>query len=126
MDGNADREHEGLWSIAGEWATDGHVVGDPPMPVRGTDAYEVLAGGYFLVHHVDATVGDQQVRAIEVIGERPSRAVTSWPVPSTTKGTPKSCGWPSTTRACSTSRAAQRSPRLPSQPPRHPLECDRP
>jgi hypothetical protein len=66
---NPDREHERLWSIAGEWATDGHVVGDPPVPVKGIDTYEVLAGGYFLVHHVDVTVGDQDVRAIEVIGE---------------------------------------------------------
>ena len=29
----------------------------------------MLAGGYFLVHHVDVTVGDQEVRALEVIGE---------------------------------------------------------
>lgn len=69
MHDNADRERERLWSIAGEWATDGHVVGDPPVPVKGTDTYEVLAGRYFLVHHVDVTVGDQEVRAIEVIGE---------------------------------------------------------
>lgn len=69
MHDNGDREHERLWSIAGEWATDGHVVGDPPVPVTGTDTYEVLAGGYFLVHHVAVTVGDQEVRAIEVIGE---------------------------------------------------------
>lgn len=58
-----------LWRIAGEWVTDGHVVGDPPVPVRGTDTYEVLEGGHFLVHHVDVTVGDHEVRAIEVIGE---------------------------------------------------------
>jgi hypothetical protein len=45
-----DGGHERLWSISGEWATDGHVVGDPPVPVKGTDSYEVLAGGYFLVH----------------------------------------------------------------------------
>ena len=69
MHDNADRGHERLWSIAGHWATDGHVVGDPPVLVKGTDTYEVLAGGYFLVHHVDVTVGDQDVRAIEVIGE---------------------------------------------------------
>jgi len=69
MHHNPGQEHERLWSIAGEWATDGHVVGDPPVPVKGTDTYEVLAGGYFLVHHVDVTVGDQEVRAIEVIGE---------------------------------------------------------
>ncbi len=37
--------------------------------MKGSDTYEVLPGGYFLVHHVDVTVGDQEVRAIEVIGE---------------------------------------------------------
>jgi hypothetical protein len=71
---NPDAQHERLWSIAGEWATDGHVVGDPPLPVKGTDIYEVLPGGHFLVHHVDVTVGDQEVRAIEVIGEPASEA----------------------------------------------------
>jgi Protein of unknown function (DUF1579) len=69
MHDNPDQEHERLRSIAGEWATDGHVVGDPPVPVKGTDTYEVLAGGYFLVHHVDVTVGYEEVQAIEVIGE---------------------------------------------------------
>ena len=43
--------------------------GDPPIPVVGPDIYEVLAGGYFVVHHVDVTVGEQRVRAIEIIGE---------------------------------------------------------
>jgi hypothetical protein len=57
------------WSIAGRWATDGHMIADPPVSVSGFDTYEVLAGGYFLVHHVDVQVGDQSVRAIEIIGE---------------------------------------------------------
>jgi hypothetical protein len=71
-----DREngrHERLWAIAGDWATSGHVAGDPPVPVAGSDVYEVLPGGYFVVHHVDVTVGAQEVRAIEIIGERASR-----------------------------------------------------
>ena len=58
-----------LSAIAGRWNTSGYVIGDPRLPVEGTDIYEVLAGGYFLVHHVDVTVGGQEVRAIEVIGE---------------------------------------------------------
>jgi hypothetical protein len=58
-----------LWAIAGRWNTSGYVIGDPRLPVEGTDVYEVLAGGHFLVHHVDVTVGGQEVRAIEVIGE---------------------------------------------------------
>ena len=58
-----------LWSIAGRWRTSGHVIGDPTIPVVGTDIYELFPGGHFLVHHVDVTVGDQPVRAIEIIGE---------------------------------------------------------
>jgi len=58
-----------LWSIAGRWRTSGHVIGDPTTPVVGTDIYELFPGGHFLVHDVDVTVGDQPVRAIEIIGE---------------------------------------------------------
>jgi hypothetical protein len=58
-----------LHAIAGRWDTSGHVIGEPAIPVVGNDVYEVLAGGHFLVHHVDVTVGEQPVRAIEVIGE---------------------------------------------------------
>jgi hypothetical protein len=60
---------ERLLTIAGRWQTSGHIIGDDPVPIVGTDIYDVLAGGYFLVHHVDVTVGDQPVRAIEIIGE---------------------------------------------------------
>ena len=60
---------ERLHAIAGRWETSGHVIGEPRISVVGTDIYEVMAGGYFLVHHVDVTVGEQPVRAIEVIGE---------------------------------------------------------
>jgi hypothetical protein len=69
------REPEGrtpdkrLHSIAGRWRTSGHVIGEPPIAVVGTDTYEVLPGGYFLVHHVDVTVGEHPVRAIEILGE---------------------------------------------------------
>jgi hypothetical protein len=60
---------ERLHTIAGRWQTSGHVLGVPETLVSGTDTYEVLAGGYFLVHHVDVTVGEHPVRAIEIIGE---------------------------------------------------------
>jgi hypothetical protein len=60
---------ERLAAVAGRWATSGHVLAEPRIPVVGTDTYEVLDGGYFLVHHVDVTVGDRPVRAIEIIGE---------------------------------------------------------
>jgi Protein of unknown function (DUF1579) len=62
-----------LATIAGRWRTSGHVIGEPEVPVTGTDIYEVLAGGHFLVHYVDVAVGGQPVRAIEVIGEPDGR-----------------------------------------------------
>lgn len=64
-----DTTPQALHAIAGRWTTSGHVIGEPPVSVAGTDTYEVLDGGHFLVHHVDVTVGDQPVRAIEIIGE---------------------------------------------------------
>ncbi|HEX6165627.1 MAG TPA: VOC family protein [Acidimicrobiales bacterium] len=58
-----------LGALVGRWRTDGHVVGDEPVPVTGTDTYEWLPGRHFLVHHVDVMVGDEHVQAIEIIGE---------------------------------------------------------
>jgi hypothetical protein len=58
-----------LSTIVGHWTTSGVVIGDPPVPIVGTDIYDVLPGGHFLVHHVDVTVGSQEVVAIEIIGE---------------------------------------------------------
>ena len=66
---SSDNSHQRLWAIAGRWATSGNVIGEPPLPVLGTDIYEVFEGGHFLVHHVDVTVGTEPVRAIEIIGE---------------------------------------------------------
>jgi hypothetical protein len=36
-----------LTAIVGRWRTSGHVIGDPQVPVAGTDIYEVFPGGYF-------------------------------------------------------------------------------
>ena len=62
-----------LTAIAGQWRTSGQIIGDPQVPVAGTDIYEVFPGGYFLVHHVDVTVGGRSVRGIEIIGEPDGR-----------------------------------------------------
>jgi hypothetical protein len=34
--GDAGRHHERLWGIAGRWATDGHEIADPPVPVTAS------------------------------------------------------------------------------------------
>jgi hypothetical protein len=63
------QETRRLDALVGRWKTDGYIVGESPIPIIGTDIYEWLPGGFFLVHHVDVVVGDQPVQAIEIIGE---------------------------------------------------------
>jgi hypothetical protein len=58
-----------LGAIAGRWRTQGQVIGEPSTAVVGSDVYELLPGGRFLLHHVDVTVGDRPVKAVEIIGE---------------------------------------------------------
>jgi len=51
-----------LGALVGRWKTEGHIVGDAPVPIEGTDAYEWLPGGYFLVHHDDGAWGARRRR----------------------------------------------------------------
>jgi Protein of unknown function (DUF1579) len=62
-------EIQRLGALVGRWRSEGHVVGEVPVPITGTDIYEWLPGGFFLVHHVDVVIGEQTVQAIELIGE---------------------------------------------------------
>ncbi|MGR6964587.1 hypothetical protein ACU610_09025 [Geodermatophilus sp. URMC 61] len=59
-----------LAPVVGRWRTEGHVLGDDPVPVTGSDVYEPGPGGHVLVHSVDVLVGGTPVRALEIIGER--------------------------------------------------------
>ena len=43
-------------------------MGEASVPITGTDSYEWLPGGFFLLHHVDVTIGQQQVQALELTG----------------------------------------------------------
>jgi Protein of unknown function (DUF1579) len=63
------REIQRLGALVGRWRSEGYIVGEVPIPITGTDIYEWLAGGFFLVHHVDVVIGEQPVQAIELIGE---------------------------------------------------------
>lgn len=60
-----------LDAIIGKWKSEGETVGtdtEPSIPIRGTDTYEWLPGGFFVIHHVDVKMGDEQVNTIEMIG----------------------------------------------------------
>ncbi|WP_219415229.1 DUF1579 family protein [Pseudonocardia nigra] len=57
--------------LVGRWTSSGRTVarpGEPSIAITGTDTYEWLPGGHFLVHRVDVRVGEEQVDVLEVIG----------------------------------------------------------
>lgn len=57
--------------FVGKWKTEGQIIETPSSPavrISGTDIYEWLPGGFFLIHRVDVHMGEEEVKAIEVIG----------------------------------------------------------
>jgi hypothetical protein len=57
--------------LVGRWTSKGQTVPGPSEPaiqITGTDVYEWLAGGFFLVHRVDVRMGGEQVEVLELIG----------------------------------------------------------
>jgi hypothetical protein len=62
-------EIQRLGALVGRWRSEGYIVGEVPVPITGTDIYEWLPGGFFLVHHVDVVIGEQKVQALEILGE---------------------------------------------------------
>lgn len=62
---------KGLNVFVGKWETQGQIKESPYGPAGkliGTDTYEWLAGGFFLVHRVNVRMGDQKNESIEIIG----------------------------------------------------------
>ncbi len=66
-------DHRKLDALVGAWQTTGQVwatTDSEPTDFAATDRYEWLAGGFFLIHHVDARMGADHVRALEVFRVR--------------------------------------------------------
>jgi hypothetical protein len=71
----AGPEHHRLSVFEGTWRTEGQTAGTdgaPPLPIRSSDEYVWLAGGFFLVHRWDGQVGGADVHGIEIIGYDPA------------------------------------------------------
>lgn len=66
------REIQRLGALVGRWRSEGYIVSEVPIPITGTDIYEWLPGGFFLLHHVDVMIGDQPVKAIELFEYDPT------------------------------------------------------
>jgi len=63
--------HKLLDVFTGKWNTEGFTIADPEgssQKIQATDIYEWLPGGFFLIHHADAQVGDEKINIIEIIG----------------------------------------------------------
>ena len=64
-------EHEPLNVFVGKWNTKGRTRAGPSGPaarITAVDTYEWFPGGFFLVHHVDARIGHDEIKVIEIIG----------------------------------------------------------
>jgi Protein of unknown function (DUF1579) len=62
--------HRRLQVFVGRWETAGEVRATAEAPAfrfTATDTYEWMAGGFFLLHHVDAAMGDTHLRALEIV-----------------------------------------------------------
>jgi hypothetical protein len=63
--------HSHLDKFIGKWNTEGLVLptnASAGIEVKGTDTYEWFAGGFFLLHKVNVSIGDEKVEILEVIG----------------------------------------------------------
>jgi hypothetical protein len=61
-----------LEPLVNKWRTSGHVYdasGSEVMRIEGTDEYEWMAGGRWVIHRVDVMMGDDRTQALELIGE---------------------------------------------------------
>ncbi|KAA0993024.1 DUF1579 family protein [Dyadobacter aurulentus] len=55
--------------IVGDWHTSGTLnTGNGSLNIKGTDSYQWLPGGHFLMHTVDVMMGGDRKQSIEIIG----------------------------------------------------------
>jgi len=61
-----------LEPIVNKWRTAGQVFdasGAEVMKVEGTDEYEWMPGGQWVIHRIDVMMGDDHTQALELIGD---------------------------------------------------------
>lgn len=64
-------EYWPLDAFVGKWHTTGNMTagdGKPDHEILGTDTYEWLPGGFFMMHKVDVIIGSEHVETTEIIG----------------------------------------------------------
>lgn len=57
--------------LVGKWKTDGRILEtekSPELAITGTDTYEIILGGFFLLHAADVVMGEEKSQTHEIIG----------------------------------------------------------
>ncbi len=70
---SAEIQH--LHLFVGTWSTEGETYATtdaPAVKVTGLDTYEWMPGKFFLVHHANGHIGEEELEQIEFIGYDPS------------------------------------------------------
>lgn len=63
--------HAMLGALEGHWRTEGRTVAAKDassIQIAGTDTYAWLPGGFFMIHHADVRMGQDEAKTLEVIG----------------------------------------------------------
>lgn len=66
-----DARHEALAVLIGNWINEGATVETadvPSVPIRTSDVYEWVPGGFFVVHTAFGKIGDTSVGGVSIIG----------------------------------------------------------
>ena len=66
-----DARHEALAVLIGNWINEGATVATtdvPSVPIRTSDVYEWVPGGFFVVHTAFGKIGDTSVGGVSIIG----------------------------------------------------------
>ena len=66
-----DGRHQALAVLIGNWINEGATVATadiPSVPIRTSDVYEWVPGGFFVVHTAFGKIGDTSVGGVSIIG----------------------------------------------------------
>ncbi len=57
--------------LIGKWKTEGRILStdeNSELQITGTDTYELILGGYFILHKADVLMGNENSQTFEIIG----------------------------------------------------------
>ena len=64
-------ENTDFKKLIGKWKTEGRILKtdqNPEMKISGTDVYEMILGGFFILHTADVLMGNEKSQTYEIIG----------------------------------------------------------